>query len=155
MRLISLIFLLPSIANAQLRVAILDTGFDRSLSNAPLCYGRAAEDTHHLKHGTNVADLIYINAGDTGYCLIPIRVVSPELTLADYFEALYLLSKQKIDVLNLSLSGNEYYPTEVRLLKVLLDQGVTIFAAAGNTHHDLTKKCDIYPARDDPRIIIV
>lgn len=155
MKLISFLTSISIIANAQIRVAVLDTGFDRTLTNAPLCYSNVSPDTNSLKHGTNVADLIYRNAGETGYCIIPIRVMSPEFNLSDYIDALSLLAVLNIDVLNLSISGNEFHPIEVKLIKDLLDKGVTVLAAAGNTHHNLSIKCDIYPACDDPRIIIV
>jgi len=141
-------------AHADYKIAVIDTGINQHLTDAPIC-NAARNDLHPLFHGTNVADLIYRNAGDGGYCIISFRAFDPNFNPAEYTNALITLARIKPDIINLSLAGTVYSSYEASLIKKLLDQGIIIFAAAGNVHHDLDKACDIYPACDDPRIVIV
>lgn len=141
----------------QLIVAVVDTGFDKELSNAPLCSdSNPLPDRNKSKHGTNVVDLISQNAGQSDYCIYPFSVYVPEFNMEAYLSVLTLLTHMHIDVLNLSMQGSEYSFEEAKLLKVLLDQGVTIFAAAGNRNQKITKtSCHVYPVCDDIRIVAI
>lgn len=152
---ILLFMLLSSIAKADLVVAVIDSGFDTKLSPAPMC-AKPLPDTNEEKHGTNVVDLIAQNAGPGGYCILMKRVFMPLFEPADYIGALMDLNEMHIDVLNLSIEGNEYNPIEARLIKKLLDKGVIVFAAAGNKYQTLSYgNCTTYPACDDPRIAVI
>lgn len=151
------ILLLSSICHAKtIRVAVLDTGFDKSTSSAPLCPdAKPFPDSSPIKHGTNVIDLIRQNAGNSNYCVLPIRVFNPDFDEKTYLNTLKSLSGLHIDILNLSMAGYTPIKNEEKYLKILLDQGVVIFAAAGNNKNHLGKTCHVYPACADKRITII
>lgn len=145
---------------AQVKVAILDTGLDMNL-NLPLCepvhnYAYGPQADSNMKHGSNVASIISQYAGpDT--CLVIYRVFNNlKLSPIAYYNAFEDLTRRKdIQLINLSLSGTQFIEVESILLKELLDQGKLIVVAAGNEGHDLGRRCDIYPACVDPRLIVV
>jgi subtilisin family serine protease len=150
---LTLLFL--AIAHAQLRVAVVDTGVDTGLTDAPLCRP-ALKDSSNIKHGTSVVDLIAKNAGTADYCIESFRVFDPEINMVRYLSILSYLVTNPPDVLNLSMQGSAYSPIEAELIKELLDKGVTVLAAAGNRRQSVSSEaCNVYPACDDPRIIIV
>jgi len=158
MKLIFSILLLPMISNATIRVAIIDTGLDRTKVSAPLCKDSNPfpDGPRYEYHGTNVADAIIKNAENSDYCLIPISVFTPTFNYDMYVKALELLTKMHIDVLNLSFAGRLEYAPETKYIKKLLDQGVIVFAAAGNDGDKLTEEiCTVYPACIDKRITVV
>jgi len=155
MRLVILILLISSISSAQLRVAVIDSGTDMELVDAPFCE-IPLPDASNIKHGTSIVDLIAKNAGDADYCIYSFRIAEPRFNLKKYLNTLKYLTKIHVDVLNLSIEGTIYSKTEAILIKQLLNQGVTIIAAAGNDGIKLTKhNCKIYPACIDPRIVVV
>lgn len=61
-----------------------------------------------------------------------------------------------VDIINLSLEGEDFLQEECRILKDLLDEssGLSVVAAAGNSRNDNSKK-KIYPADCDQRIFKV
>jgi hypothetical protein len=153
-----LFLLLSNSAYAKtMRIAVFDTGFDRSLSHAPLCPDATPlQDSAANRHGTNVADLIAQNAGKGDYCLLPFSIFVPDYNRDGYVGLLHLVAKMHVDVINMSFAGQGYDADEAAALKVLLDQGVIIMAAAGNVHSHLNfSDCRIYPACDDRRIVVV
>lgn len=157
-RIVTILLLwLSSTAKADLVVAVLDSGFDPNLSQAPICkISDVVKDGHDLHHGTAMADTIAQYAGTKGYCILPIPVISKDKQIIDYLGALSVLTSLKVDVINLSITGPELNILETALLKKLLDKGVTIFAAAGNEGKVLDKDaCTVFPACADPRIVVV
>jgi subtilisin family serine protease len=142
-----------------IRIAVLDTGFDRNLSSAKLCPDASPlPDSNNNKHGTIVADLIARFAGDADYCIYPIRVIDDGENddIDEVVMALRVLKVLHIDVLNLSVEGIRYSKAEKNAIKMLLDSGIVVFAAAGNHKNYLGKySCKVYPACDDPRIVVV
>jgi Subtilase family len=153
MRLIVLLLFIPSICLAKLRVAIIDSGINTRLIQAPLCHPIQSSDD---RHGTSVVDLIIKNAGNSDYCIEPYKVLAPKFDSKLYIWTLMYLVKHPPDILNLSLQGYIFSSIETELIKKLLDKGVIILAAAGNYSKSVSQiKCEVYPACDDPRIIVV
>jgi major intracellular serine protease len=151
-------------------VAVVDTGFDRTKSNAKLCkyghadfsrkkpvFGKVPMDTHG--HGTNVAQLIADNAGDTPYCLVIINFYRENATAAESVvstvAAFNYASTLQTDILNFSGGGNYPNSREEIAIKKLLNKGVVIVAAAGNDGIVIDKNVGYYPAMYDSRIFSV
>lgn len=142
-----------------IRIAVLDTGFDRNLSSAKLCDDAPySPDKSYSKHGTIVADLIAKNAKDSDYCLYPMRIFKPngKLDFIEYSYALAQLVMIDVDVVNLSIEGTTYSKAEATVMRIVINDGTIVFAAAGNHKKYLGKySCKVYPACDDPRIVVV
>jgi hypothetical protein len=150
-------------------VAVIDTGFTKTQDNVKLCsIGRmdftksgTLTDSHPQRHGSNVIGLITQNAGDSGYCIVSIKVfnyVDGKLTFnyLEYLEALRFIVKLKPAILNLSMAGEVLFTGEAALIKTILDQGTQIVAAAGNDGVNLDYTgCNVYPACIDPRIYMI
>ena len=155
MRLILILIFIPSVSIAKLKVAVLDTGVDTEITNAPLC-SKASPDSSNIKHGTSIVDLIAKNAGKADYCIESYRIYTNKWDKKAYFNVLRYLLKNPPDIINLSIQGTGESPTETKLIKQLLNKGVTILVAAGNYGEVLSKKsCNVYPACADNRIIVV
>ena len=152
---ILLIILQANFALAKIRVAVLDTGVSKSYTSAPLCV-EALPDSSDNKHGTSVIELINQNAGNVNYCVYSLKIFDKKFNHKTYLMVLKLLINLHVDVINMSFTGLGYDAEEAKLIKKLLDQGTTIFAAAGNNSDELSNDyCNIYPACIDPRIVIV
>jgi Subtilase family len=154
-RLFILLLAIPCIASARLRVAVIDSGVDTTLTDAPLC--RPVNPIAAVnKHGTTVVSLIAKNAGQADYCIESYRILTPKFNPNAYMWTLKHLVDNPPDVLNLSIEGSQYMVAEALLIKKLLDEGVIIIAAAGNHAQIMNKEsCNTYPACDDPRIVVV
>ena len=113
-------------------------------------------DTHG--HGTNVVGLIERYAGlDVDYCVVIIKFYDdrvPGISKRLSSVAINYARKIHADVINISAGGYSPSDTEQRAVKKYLDQGGSIFAAAGNNGVDLGLK-PYYPAMSDPRVNIV
>lgn len=156
---ISMIFIMLTLnlnANAKtLRIAVIDTGLDTS-STVRLCNDVIHPfDSSPISHGTAVVDLIKSNAGNTDYCIYPIKVFTPKFNPKLYFKGLKIVRDGHFDILNLSLGGYKYSKAETRLISQILDKGVIIFAASGNENKNLDENCSYFPACADPRVVIV
>lgn len=160
MRLILFLLFISTDAFAQLKIAVIDSGTDVNIASGPFC-NKPESDLSEVKHGTSISDLISKNAGDADFCLYSLRaysqgIIAPYFDYKKYIRYLKLLTKMHIDILNLSIEGTIYDKTEAHLIKQLLDSGVIIIVAAGNDNKQLEyKDCTVYPACDDPRIVVV
>lgn len=163
----------------MIRVAVIDTGIDKSLADSKmLCpdghkdftgYGLNDVDGH----GTHVAGLIHQNATNfqltspsqidkfiktsASYCQVIIKFYdgrSSSNSGTEEMKAIQHAIDLKVDVINISAGGTEYSTLENIFIKRALDAGITVVTAAGNNGVDLAKK-PYYPASLDDRLIVV
>lgn len=151
-----LLILLTTLALAQDRVVIIDTGLDITdprFSNL-LCKdvqgfdftGEGLNDT--LGHGTHVAGIIKENAGNSDYCMTVIKYYSEDNTgdqnLNNLNKALQWIHYDRPALVNFSGGGKEWNDSEFSYIR---DTPDTIFiVAVGNDGVNLDKHCDYYPA---------
>lgn len=163
---INLIFiLLTSISQAKtIKVAVIDTGLNFKNTKVKICDSGHADFSGEgfkdiLGHGTNVSNIINDIAKNTNYCQIIIKYYTSKNTSIEngdqFFETLRYTIALKPDIIHLSVAGNYYNSKEIKLLKEALNEGIKIVAAIGNDGKDLNKKCNVYPACSDKRIIKV
>ena len=151
-------------------VGVIDTGFNFSfnqyehfkLSKPKLCKtghkdftGSTITDTNG--HGSNIVSLIAKGNESADYCVMVLKYYSEETadrSLTLELEAIQYAIEQKVDILNMSLSGYEYSKKECLLIKEALNRGIKIVAAAGNEGYNLAKT-KVYPAMCDDRIKVV
>ena len=98
---------------------------------------------------------------DTRYCQVILRVwddTAPDKISMQYYKALEFIANNndrlKIDVINISLSGEDFLTRESNTIKKLLDNNVIIVASAGNDNVNLDNQ-PRYPSMIDDRIIAV
>jgi subtilisin family serine protease len=165
---VSIIALFTSAATAQdtrelNRVAVIDTGLDiKSEYYKPfLCpsghkdfTGTGIQDDDG--HGTYVANLIVTNSHTDNFCLVIYKFYTNKIKRSwnrALMEALQDASKQKIKLVNLSLSGAGYMEDEDDFFSNNRD--ITFITAAGNDGVDI-KEDPRYPASYDyPNIWVV
>lgn len=161
-----LLLLIPIRALGKtLTVAVIDTGIDRNVPK--LCkVGHKSftkgdsdplDDQHG--HGTHIAGLIAINAGDRNYCLVSLKFHGEKNTgqenLANMKAAIRYAIDIKVDFINISGGGPEFDEGEFLLLKEALSKKIVVVVAAGNEKTNLDFKCDYFPACYDGRLIVV
>jgi hypothetical protein len=135
----------------EIRVAVLDTGVDRS--HPDLCevvggdYFRGLKSEDIVGHGTHVAGILAAvanSAGSVANCKLDVWKIFSDTPASDgrhvdhtaYLKALSDVLKSRARIVNLSISGTKLYVTEQRLIERLLDQGATVVAAMGNAAED-------------------
>lgn len=93
-----------------------------------------------------------------GYCQIIIRYYAPgqdEVRAGQAFtEAVRYAAAIKADFVNISGGGGVDIERERVLVKHMIERGVKVIAAAGNSGNDLSK-APFYPAMDDPEVTVV
>jgi major intracellular serine protease len=123
------------------RIAIIDTGLDL---NDPRFTKVLCPESHidftgkgitdYNGHGTHVAGLIKQYAGDHGYCMVIIKYYneadSGERNYFAMINALSIIAQLKVDFVNISGGGTEYWEYE----KILIESNpnTTFVVAAGN-----------------------
>lgn len=162
-KLLILLAMLPMVAMAQLKIAVLDTGKPIN-PRVPVCAtghidytSTTINDTHG--HSSHVSDLVFQYAGTkTGYCLTFFKYYLESQVWTTnqrhWLAALKHISEVDFDVLMVAGGGQSYSYDEGIYIKRILNKGVVIVAAAGNEMTDL----DItpyYPAYHDDRIVVV
>lgn len=174
MLLILMVYFKAHAENRLIKVAVIDTGFGYSGSNANtkhLCKSEHVDltskqvyskydnvgfvplDSHG--HGTNIAGIIDNNLKNENYCLVIIKYwASNEYNDENSLKAIAYATKIHADIINYSGGGTAKDEKEVKLVKAYLDQGGIFVAAAGNEKMDLTVQ-GYYPAMDDPRVKVV
>ena len=169
---ISLIFsLLVAVGNAEIKIAVVDTGFDAKLApkvklcktgHANLITGQLnlktpPSDGSSSKHGSNVADIIANTINNQNYCVIIVKYYSDTTSdMAQEFsnQALEYVASLRINIVNYSGGGISRNNREERAVKTLLNAGTMFVAAAGNNGR-LLDKLPFYPAMLDKRVIVV
>ena len=150
------LFLTFSLAS-PLKIAVIDSGFDYKYNKfVNLCpdghksFVKSSWDIDTRNgHGTNIASIIdgYIKKAPN-YCIMIIKVFDFNQKLEMNFldKAINYAVEQKADIINMSLSGEDYNIHEYNSLQLALDKDILIFVAAGNNGRNLNKNCNIYPA---------
>lgn len=157
----TLLFLLPvTLYGKTIKVAVIDAGFNPSvLKSKNLCPGKNHFSfsknlpKFYKNHGTNVAGLIEKYAGGSNYCLILIEGIGGSDSLS--VNAFKTAINNNVDVINYSGGGAGEKFFEKEIVKKFLDNGGTIFAAAGNDGKNLDSICYYYPACYDKRINVI
>ncbi|HEX8346951.1 MAG TPA: S8 family serine peptidase [Actinoplanes sp.] len=145
-------------------VAVLDTGVSAvpELAGA-LLTGRNFVDPRKVTnaaddegHGTMVASLIGANtdngAGIAGACwtcrILPVKVLDKDGggDLLDVANGIKWAVSQKVDIINLSLGGPYSSRTLDEAIKLAVDNGILVVAAAGNEGETPYAKTKQYPA---------
>jgi hypothetical protein len=145
--------LVSIIANAENRVAVIDTGINVNEKNAPyLCKTGHKDFTgmglyDDLGHGTQVVNYIIDNAKTKNFCVVMLKFYDPNLsvqrvvanTVAAYLEA----RRQRIKLVNYSANGTSKSPEEEKFIQD--NQDMTFVVAAGNDGVNLDES-PRYPA---------
>ena len=151
MRLFILCLLVSCSSLSKERIAIVDTPLINGLFDARyLCpdghYGNIRTNDIGNVHGTNIYNLVTKNIDRNRYCVV---YIAPEMlneggyNFNDYLIGIKLIKNVKY--VNMSLSGREPSNRERKILKNLLDKGINVFVAAGNSSLNLNVKKE-YPA---------
>jgi len=153
-----------------IRVAVIDTGFDfdskwtnakaNHLAVPKLCTKGHYDFTNGSTlpsdsgvHGTHIASLIAKGNEKVDYCLIILKymgtgIFENHLDLSN--KALAKAIELNVDIINYSGGGEQRDDTECNLIRLALNKGIKIVAAAGNEGKNL-KKTAYYPAMCDDR----
>lgn len=148
----------------QIRVAVLDTGFNLTkIDQIKLCEkghkdftGTDINDTYG--HGTHVSGLIHRHAKDADYCQLIFKFWTQNKKI-DHLQTTVLAMehaiRDKVDIINYSGGGDTYDFKEAAVVKAVLDSGIILVVAAGNHSKNLDRHCHFFPACYDKRIIVV
>lgn len=147
---------------STVRIAVVDTGYNKTPENFYLCAEGHADFTNagmrdRLKHGTNILSLIARHLPSKGACIIMIKVFDSTTVghMKSYLKGLEYAAKLNTEIVNISISGRNENKTEKLLIQRMLNQGQKLVIAAGNSGLNFDKDgCIIYPACYDKRIII-
>ncbi len=162
--LLLLFFVFSQYAEATVKVAVVDTGFNFKLSNkVKLCPGQLHKDFSDSGtvddvngHGTNVVGLISKNLKNVDYCIIIVKFYHKSYaSIPQLLRALHYTTLLKPDYVNLSLGGFSYSYGEHVLISTLLNQGSKVVVAAGNEAMNLDLFCGWYPACYDQRLFVI
>lgn len=143
--------------SAQNKIAIIDTGFNRTpQSKLQICQtghkdftGKGLQD--NLGHGTHIANIIGNLVYKENYCAIIIKYINNiddnkagmENTLKAFS---YLQDVDGLVAINYSSNGADYSFQEENLLLRLSNKGIKIFVAAGNHYQNLDERCNAFPS---------
>lgn len=154
--------LAATIAFAQekpIKVAVLDTG-SPEIRIKPCEQGHSdfsglgIRDTHG--HGSNISALIQQYAENANYCQVYLKYYNANSdNLSASLRAWRKAIDLKVDVIIYAGGGTQYSHSEERLVKEALQNGIFVFAAAGNESTNLESNCNYYPACSDWRVVKV
>jgi len=152
--LILLILNINLVYAAQVKIGIIDTGLDLTkLGNIKLCSKGHYDFETNKKgigrdfngHGTNIALTIVENLGTIDYCLVIYKYNIKDVSTV--YKAVDKAIINKVDLLNISLSGKKFITKEYFVISKASDLGIKVVVSAGNDSKNLTTKtCDVYPA---------
>lgn len=129
----------------MLRVVVIDTGInlnDPRLSSHFCANGSEDFTGNGLidkdGHGTHVVGLIEKYAKDSSYCIVMLKFSDGAATpIEKYLEALREAVTQTPDIINLSLTGEDFSTEEKNL--ICNNPHILFIVAAGNESQDLSK----------------
>jgi hypothetical protein len=146
-------------AQEPIRIGVIDTGYTEPAElkmeyKSIFCANHKPPDDLLIwkdknGHGTKIVHLIAsrLNSSKIPYCIYV-------FSLSNYDNTLKEIQKVRMDFLNLSYSGEQKYGKECQVLKLLINNGTTVIAAAGNKGMNLDIN-NTYPAECDSRIHVV
>lgn len=154
--------LVSIIANAENRVAVIDTGINVNEKNKPYLCKDGHEDFtgYGLKdeagHGTEVVRLIIENAHTQNFCIVMLKFwtkgLSTEQVVQNTINAYRRAAELKIKIVNYSASGNTPSSEEDHVIKT--NPQITFIVAAGNDGVNLDYS-PRYPASYNHKNIVV
>jgi serine protease len=167
------------VCGQPVKIAVIDTGFSTVNGNAvkvrlcdtghkdfsgvnkfaPASNGHTPIPTDEHGHGTNVAGLIDLYARESGvnYCIVILKFYDVNRgyhSQEGLIKAIQYASTIHATIMNISGGGNSPIEAESKAVKVFLDGGGVVVAAAGNEGRNLSID-PYFPAMSDPRIIVV
>ncbi|MFS0576606.1 S8 family peptidase [Sporosarcina sp. 179-K 3D1 HS] len=147
-------------------VAVIDTGVDlthedlksRIAPGGYNFYSNTTNVTDEKGHGTMVAGVIAAQlnnrkgiagaAGPYQVSILPLKIFNQDsASLSDLIRAIDYAVSQDVDIINLSLGGNQFSRLENEAIQRAVDAGITVIAAAGNDA--LVGNPVMYPAAYD------
>ena len=163
--LVAVLMLVPNVLKSNtVRVAILDDGKPKNFvmnecKNGNINFTKKSMISS-TGHGENIASIIKKEAKNSKYCVVYVKFYDKDLSQEDnvksFLDALRYISSAEVDIVNISAGGATSVEEEKTEIKKILDKGVVIVAAAGNTNDKLTiKKCNYFPACYDDRILVI
>lgn len=138
-----------------LRIAVVDTGYNKTKDYQGLtfCNGKRTgpyENDDVLGHGTNITNLIFnsVKGKKTKTCFIMEHIAGggPISTATTITDAINRAIDQNPDVMNLSLTEEQYTVAMYKAIKRANDAGIVVFTAAGNHSLNFNVACNKYPA---------
>jgi subtilisin family serine protease len=141
--LVKLLFLLPLVSFAKVKIAVVDTGVN--LYRYPklakyICEngeldvtGKSPLDVHG--HGSNVISIIADKIDPDKACIISVKYYHYQENNDDvnnFIKALELLDSLDVKYVNLSVEGPDFYKREKDAIERLLNKGVKVFVSSGN-----------------------
>lgn len=148
----------------QLKVAVLDTGFDLyKINDIKLCENGLQDfsnsgtvhDTHVKNHGTNIVGIINKYSKNPDVCFYILKVFDDKATVVSTANAIIFAIAHNVHIINYSGGGIDYSKYESEAIKIFLDRKGIFIAAGGNNHSNLDLKCNYYPACSDPRVTVI
>ncbi len=147
-------------------IAMLDTGINLDDKSIPICdeskaiVGDTLQD--YFDHGSIISEMIKEEINDDiDFCILMVKYTTPgilsERSISNFIEGLEYVSKlnTKVDIFNISASGNGFNLKEKKYIDIILKKGIKIVAASGNQGLNLDLGCDVYPACYDKEIIVI
>ena len=166
---LSLVFVgINAFAGKFVKIAVIDTGIDEEYSkHIPHCSspdkdfsGTGIKDAHG--HGTHIASIIASKQGREGYCLLIIKFWNPAaagvINGKNLIDSINYAVDMKVDVINLSVEGDEFQQEEFKAITRALKKGIKIFVAAGNSNRNIDDEPSFpasYPPVGKNKITIV
>ena len=127
-------------------IAIIDSGY-----NSPFLTEKyiANENGFNVSHGTHITGIIYAINPDAE--IISYNVFKKDATEIEIINqtalAIRKAIKEKVDLINISMSGVETSIEEIEAIEEAQKQGIVILVAAGNDNQELSYlDCTSYPA---------
>lgn len=139
------------------KIFVIDTGIKEDMANQPYMCKDGVRKTSVINspydtngHGSDIVEIIASNMDVSKYCIVSIswyeNMLSSYKGLRSIIEALEMVNKDKVKIVNLSLSGIAFDKKEFNEIKKLLKKGVIVNVASGNNGEFLTKEiCNVYP----------
>jgi serine protease len=148
----------------QIRVAVIDTGISYK-NTSVLCKGGHKNFTEadggiidRHGHGTNISGLIHERARGVNYCQIVLKFFDTDETsgdtIANMANAIRHAVDLNVDIINISAGGIGFDQRESDAVKLALERGIKVVAAAGNESKNIDFS-PYFPASYDRRIYVI
>lgn len=128
-------------SQSDITVMIIDTGISKHHLLTPwVQYDASGNYEDDNGHGTHIAGIVAMGSNELSDPIcsnVKIFACKEHNNVADSILCLKLAIRYKVDYINYSLTGPEFDPEEYHLFEKYVNQGGTVFIAAGNEGKDL------------------